>query len=520
MNVVKNRMNVTVVKGAKNVQTIIDTDMNVPDSKPDIEKIIATRQEVMIQNVEVMVDKLKVEGKVQVSMLYATYGEKPTLASFIQSVSFDEMIHMDGVLPMDMVKVTGMVEDSTISIINSRKLGIKGILSLFVSASDVDLMEGCVEIQDEKVQQLQKKIHLSSMVVNKKDSARIKEKIILPNNKPNIGKVIWYDIQMSHPEIKIQDGMVPIRGDLQMFLLYEAADQQIPIQCLEYEMAFHTNVECSEARESMIENIGVTIGSKQMDVKADEDGEERLLELELSLDLDMKIYDDIYTDLLWDAYIPAGNLKLDKKKFHYEKLLMKNSGKTKINKRIRLGENQPDVMQLCHVDGSVKVDESRVVENGILVEGILEVNAIYISNQDHTPLNSIVTVIPFSYTVETAPLNNTDHYDMQVSLDQLTGTVLDGEEIEYKGTINVTVLTFEKEEMDLIVGTEEETFDIEEFQRMPGMVGYYVKEGDTLWKIAKRYHTTVDTIRQMNELTNDDLAIGDRLIIVKDCNMV
>ena len=40
MNIEKNRMNVTVVKGTKNVQTTIDSDMNVPDTKPDIEKII------------------------------------------------------------------------------------------------------------------------------------------------------------------------------------------------------------------------------------------------------------------------------------------------------------------------------------------------------------------------------------------------------------------------------------------------------------------------------------------------
>lgn len=519
MNIIKNRMNVTVVKGTKNVQTTIDSDMNVPDTKPDIEKIIASRQEVTIQNVEVMVDKLKVEGRILVSILYSTYGEKPELASFSQTISFNEIVHMDGVLPMDTVKVNGVMEESTISIINSRKLGIKGILSLLVSASDVDLMEGCTEIEEENVQQLHKRIHLSSLVVNKKDSARVKEEITLPNNKPNIGKILWYDVQMNYPEIKVQDGKVPIRGEMQLFLLYEAAEEQVPVQCMEWEFPFHVDVECSECREGMIENIGISIGSKQADAKTDEDGEERILEVEIGLDLDLKIYDDINTGFLWDAYIPTGNLKLDTKAFGYEKLLMKNSGKTKVNKRIRLGEGQPDVMQLCHVDGTVKVDDSEIVDNGILVEGVLSVNAIYISNQDNTPLNSVAAILPFSYTVETSPLSKDDHYDIQVSMDQLTGSMLDGEEIECKGTINITVMTFEKAKTTMIVGAEEQTFDMEEFEKMPGIVGYYVKEGDTLWNIAKQYHTTVDSMRQMNELANDEIGVGDRLIIVKDCNI-
>ena len=519
MNIEKNRMNVTVVKGTKNVQTTIDSDMNVPDTKPDIEKIIASRQEATIQNVEAMVDKLKVEGRILVSILYSTFGEKPELASFSQTIPFDEIIHMDGVLPMDTVKVSGVMEDSAISVINSRKLGVKGILTLSISASDVDMMEGCTAIEDDHVQQLHKRLHLSTMVVNKKDSARVKEEIMLPNQKPNIGKILWYDVQMNHPEIKVQDGQIPIRGEMQLFLLYETAEEQTPVQCMEWEFPFHVDVQCSECREGMIENIGVSIGSRQVDAKPDEDGEERVLVAEIGLDLDLKIYDDLNVDFLWDAYIPTGNLKLDTKEFEYERLMMKNSGKTRVSKRIRPGDGQPGAMQLCHVDGTVKVDDSEIVENGILVEGVVAVNVIYISSQDSNPLQSTSALIPFSYTVETAPLTPEDHYDVQVSLDQLSGSMLDAEEMECKGTINVTVLTFEKERTTMITGAEEEAFDMEEFEKMPGIVGYYVREGDTLWDIAKQYHTTVESMKQMNDLAGDEIIPGDRLIIVKDCDI-
>ncbi len=42
---------------------------------------------------------------------------------------------------------------------------------------------------------------------------------------------------------------------------------------------------------------------------------------------------------------------------------------------------------------------------------------------------------------------------------------------------------------------------------------YVVKKGDSLWNIAKNYNTTVDSIKKINNLKNDTLAIGQKLLI-------
>lgn len=42
--------------------------------------------------------------------------------------------------------------------------------------------------------------------------------------------------------------------------------------------------------------------------------------------------------------------------------------------------------------------------------------------------------------------------------------------------------------------------------------GYIVKSGDTLSKIAKDTNTTVDALKQLNNLTSDKIKIGQRLI--------
>ncbi|MEN6445112.1 MAG: LysM peptidoglycan-binding domain-containing protein [Candidatus Cloacimonas sp.] len=43
-----------------------------------------------------------------------------------------------------------------------------------------------------------------------------------------------------------------------------------------------------------------------------------------------------------------------------------------------------------------------------------------------------------------------------------------------------------------------------------------VKKGDTLYSLSKRYGTTVDELKRLNKLSNNDLAIGQKLIIKKE----
>ncbi|MDE7271008.1 MAG: LysM peptidoglycan-binding domain-containing protein, partial [Acetatifactor sp.] len=46
-----------------------------------------------------------------------------------------------------------------------------------------------------------------------------------------------------------------------------------------------------------------------------------------------------------------------------------------------------------------------------------------------------------------------------------------------------------------------------------GVTEYVVRSGDTLWLIARRFNTTVDAIKRLNGLTNDNLNIGQVLRI-------
>ena len=81
--------------------------------------------------------------------------------------------------------------------------------------------------------------------------------------------------------------------------------------------------------------------------------------------------------------------------------------------------------------------------------------------------------------------------------------------------LSVELLVRNKNIVPVVAGVQIKPFDLERIAKLPGISGYVVKEGDTLWKIAKKYHAGLDSIREINELKSNDINPGDRLIIVK-----
>ncbi len=51
--------------------------------------------------------------------------------------------------------------------------------------------------------------------------------------------------------------------------------------------------------------------------------------------------------------------------------------------------------------------------------------------------------------------------------------------------------------------------------RMPSTVKYRVRKGDSLWSIAKRHSTTVDTIKRLNPAVGGKIIPGQTLVIAK-----
>ena len=75
-----------------------------------------------------------------------------------------------------------------------------------------------------------------------------------------------------------------------MFMLYEDEDENSPVQWLESAVPFDGSVDVAGCEEDMIGDIESDLSNVSINIKPDYDGEQRMLELEVVLELTMRIY--------------------------------------------------------------------------------------------------------------------------------------------------------------------------------------------------------------------------------------
>ena len=516
MELLKRNIHMNRQKNRAVIQITLDDDFNVSDSKPDIDKIIREDSDIRLEETVRVQDGIMVNGNFRFNILYLSESEGKLVHNMTGNIPFEETIHMENVEDNDTVKIKWEVEDLTASLINSRKLNIKAIITLTAIVEELYDEETATGVDGEGVETDTKSLNITQIAINKKDTWRLKEDITIAANKPNIYELLWDSAAIRNVDVRLLDDKINLKGEVVLFVLYTGEEDESPIQYIENVLPFNTMIDCNGCREEMISSIGLKLLQKELEVKPDYDGEERVISVDIVIELDIKAYEEEEIQILKDVYSVSKELVPVMDDAHYENLLIKNLSRCRLSDRVKLKNVQDRILQICYSEGVVTIDEARVVENGIETEGVVSMQFLYIAGDDKRPLNSMKAVIPFQHTIEVKGIDENCSYEITPTLEEINTMMLDSEEIEVKTAISMDVIVFRNVKEPIIIDVKEEELDEEKLQEMPGIVGYIVKEEDSLWKIAKRFYTTMDMIREMNDMEEDaEIKAGDRLLIIK-----
>ena len=497
-------------------QLTFDEDFNVPDTRPDISSMIQKKGEIQIDEVQVNEGKAVINGSLYFRLLYVADTPGRQICSLDGRLPVSETLHLNGVKSGDKVCLKWEMEDLTLHVINSRKLNIKAIAGFQASVDELADVKLPTDVREQPDLSTKKRnVRVLTLGVHKKDTMRKKKRLLFLPISPISMKcfgVIWRFavwIFGRKREKWWQRG-----NSLFSFFTVEMMTAN-PLQWLEQALPFSGEVGCSGCTMDMIPYIETTMLQKNLEIKPNADGEERVLQVDMVLELDMKIYQEETHTILMDVYTPKKECVLEKKKEVLEQLLVKNYSKCRVNDRISVQEAQGRILQICHSEGQIKTDQIRVVENGILVEGIIQIRILYSISDDEMPFYSMETAVPFSHVIEAEGMDETCVYHLQTDLEQLSTMMLDSSEIEVKAVMNLNALVLKQWEEDVITEIQEKELDMEKLEQMPGIVCYMVQPQDTLWDIAKRFYTTVESIRKMNDLGEEEVQPQQSLLIVK-----
>jgi hypothetical protein len=293
-----------------------------------------------------------------------------------------------------------------------------------------------------------------------------------------------------------------------------------PVNDVEFTVPVEGRLDLAEVTQEMLPDIKIHMDHVNLDIRSDKDGESRVVGVEAVLAAEMNIYQEENLNLLQDIYSPKVTLTPERKQIRTENLVLKNQSRCPVREKVHLGSDGVRMLQICHTRAAVKIDQTEPVEDGILVEGVVYLGILYISADDLKPVNSAKAAVPFSYTVEAEPVGAEDFYDIFPSLEQLSATMTDNDEIEVKMIISLDASIYKTEMLSIVTQVREEPLDFEAIEAMPGMTGHIIEEGDSIWTLAKKYYASPEDIREVNELTGDELIVGQPILIMKNMEIL
>ncbi|MBO5666870.1 MAG: LysM peptidoglycan-binding domain-containing protein, partial [Firmicutes bacterium] len=232
-----------------------------------------------------------------------------------------------------------------------------------------------------------------------------------------------------------------------------------------------------------------------------------------------------------DAYHHQKELVFDTEAVELMQLSPCGIGEATVREVVSIPESMGGVKTVSFLSGDVKTVKSRIEGGKNIVEGQVEAHLVCLSD-DEKPIPFDMTrqlpfrismdlpagenpgrtavAAPFTSIASTAPLPDND-----VILKELRFDRLNDRQIELNAAVQVNGAVIRKKQCPLIrnVGfLEEGTVQKER----PGLVLYITRTGDTLWKIARKYRTTIDAVAKINQIETDSpLETGTKLLIVK-----
>ena len=497
-------------------QMTLDDDYNLPDFKPDLTKVIKERGKIHLDEIHVNNGHVWFKGVLEFDILYRTDLDSRKINCLNGEISFQESLSIDGTEELDPVKVEGRIEDISVSVINSRKLGIRSLVEFTAVAEKPEETAVLTGVGDNTNCEIEtEQMDVLELITDKKDTLRIRKEIALSSNKPNMDEILWSSVELRGIASHLKNGEIEVGGEALIYVLYSGAEEEERLQWFETTVPVQGSVDCNACEETLVHRINANLAQVNLEIQPDEDGEERNIMLEMVVNLSICLWKEQQIEVISDIYALDRQVNPAFLPAYFEKLLVKNEAKCRMADKIEMDAEQEDILQICVNEEKLAIEQTSITDDGVLAEGTLTVEILYITPDEAMPVGSKRAYIPFSQTIEVPKAQNPVKIHMDGGIEQVTTVLSDSRTIDVKAVISLNLLAFEQQERQTITQIEETELDLAALQQRPGIVGYIAREGDRLFGIAKENHTTVENLMEMNHLAGPVVKAGEKLLIIK-----
>lgn len=537
MRLEKKNIHMNKIVKSETVIFFVSREERIMDADNEIENIINQKEIVTTDGVVTRENQITVNGTINYNILYYPKNSEMVCGEE-KEINFEENIKLMGINSEDNANVAMEVLSSSIKPVDGKNYIYKIQLKAYIIVEKIEDLDIATAIDTdsqgenyendfakensgknnvEDIMTKKRNIDSLAIIADKTDTFRVSEQIAVPHGKPPIGTIVWSDIRIKNQNIKTMEGSIIINGQLSVFIIYIPEMENMPEQWLEQTIDFNGQLEMSEATEDVVSYIELWLNNVNVQPEINQDNEMRNMSVSALLKLNVKLYKETSINVIEDVYKPGANLVPIMEPKTYQKLLVKNASRTKEVVKMKIDKTKGQLLQICNSQAEIKIENILVRDNSLKAIGKIKTCIIYISSDDRHPICCQCRESNFEHGIDAEGIEGNDEYFLNWKVEQVNANMLNADEVEIKAVIALEAIVFKKVEQNFVTEINQEPVDMEALNSAPVLKGYIVQKGDTLWKLAKENYTTIEKIMTVNNLENETIKKGDRLLIIKSC---
>ncbi len=503
LEVIQDNLCVNRLIERKKKEVTLENSIIVPDVKPDIVKAIDLSGNVCIYKKELINGKVKIDGTIDSNIIYLVDSGDEIIRGVNSNLDFSEFIEIDSDVSDADIDANVILKNMECDVLNGRKVNLKATVEINVRLYSNDGISILKDIKGVSgIQKLNKIVQLNSMVGKNSTKAVAKENIVL-NPEEKIVEILKKEVRIVNKDFKISYNKVVAKSEVNVRILYLTEDGKINF--VEKVLPIMGFIDMENITENNI--CDVKYSMKNILVKLN-NNDENSIYLEIEVEISCFAYETKDIELIQDVYTPFSNI------LYKQKTIKAMVGLQNINDIYKIKEQvvEPEISnsRIYNVSTRTNINNIKIVGNKAIYEGEAIVSILYESSEI-VRIDKKEFRFPINYEVNILDGMKEENLDILIDVEKYDVNAQSNSNIQINVELNINTKMFKTVELNIIDNLEEKELENNDEY---SIIIYFVKDGDTLWKIAKKYRSTVENIKKINNIEDEDkLSINQKLFI-------
>jgi len=499
----KNQITLNQIVGQKKENRQVETDVIVNDIKPDVLKVISTSGIVSIYKKEVMEGKVRIDGAINTYIIYMADDENGSIRSLNTSLDFTQVVDMENCREDMQAQTSVKIKNFETKIINGRKLNIKANMETSISVyanEGFDIVTGIQNVKN--IQMLNNTGKIASLVGSGNNKVIIKDTIAI-DMADDIAEIMNVDFKIVDEEIKISYNKVLSKADAVVEIIYLTEDNRISAATTKIPIMGFVDIQdvndtCNCEMQNNLSNLIIKPNST----------EEHSIYVEAEIEVSCSAYETKEINIIEDLYSITDDIQYSKKDIKAVTERNKINDICIVKENIRIPELAGKVI---NVQINPSINNQQIRNGKVIYDGNLNLKILFEQNNG---INMREVDLQFNFDISSDKIEEKSNIETLLKIKQNDFVIRDG-------IIEITIgVEFNVSEQKNKVISMIEEIKMEENKKCDNysMIIYFTKPGDSLWKIAKKFRSTVEDIAQVNDIENPEkINVGQQLYIPRFC---